>query len=86
MRQTYLDHAATTPMDPLVLQEMMPYFKEKFGNSSSIHAYGQDAKNALDVARARAAKLIGATADEIYFTSGGSQAEHNTVLGTAHTP
>ena len=82
MRQTYLDHAATTPMDPLVLQEMMPYFKEKFGNSSSIHAYGQDAKNALDVARARAAKLIGATADEIYFTSG--EANNMAVLGTAN--
>jgi cysteine desulfurase len=71
-------------MDPLVLEEMMPYFREKFGNSSSIHAYGQEAKKAIEAARARVAKLIGATADEIYFTSGGTEANNMAVLGTAN--
>jgi cysteine desulfurase len=84
MRRTYLDHAATTPMDPLVLQEMMPYFIDKFGNSSSIHSYGQEAKDAIETARARVAKLIGASPEEIYFTSGGTEANNMAVLGTAH--
>jgi cysteine desulfurase len=84
MRRTYLDHAATTPTDPLVLQEMMPYFKEVFGNSSSIHSYGQEAKGALDVARGRVAKLVGASPDEIYFTSGGTESNNMAILGTAN--
>jgi cysteine desulfurase len=84
MRRTYLDHAATTPLDPAVLEEMMPFFVEKFGNSSSIHSFGQEAGKAIDEARERVSALIGAKKDEIYFTGSGTEANNMAVLGTAN--
>ena len=83
IRKVYFDHAATTPVDPLVLQEMIPYFTETFGNASSAHSYGVEAHAAMDIARAKVAKLVGATPEEIYFTSGGTESNNLTILGTA---
>jgi cysteine desulfurase len=78
----YLDHAATTPVRPEVLEAMMPYFGPRFGNPSSMHRWGREARTALDEARERVARCIGASADEIVFTSGGTEADNIAVLGT----
>lgn len=75
-RFVYADNAATTPVSKAVLDEMMPYFTEKFGNASSIYALGRNAQRDLEDARERVAKTIGASASEIYFTSGGSEADN----------
>lgn len=75
----YLDHAASTPIADSVLQEMMPYLKENYGNPSSIHRYGRIATKAIESARKRVANLIGANPNEILFTSGGTES-NNTVL------
>jgi cysteine desulfurase len=77
----YLDHAATTPVRPEVLEAMMPFFGPRFGNPSSIHRWGRDARTALDEARERVANTLGASADEICFTSGGTEADNIAVLG-----
>jgi cysteine desulfurase len=79
MKRIYLDYAATTPTRPEVVQAMLPYFTESFGNPSSIYSYGQEAKEAVESARAEVAKLINARDEEIVFTSGGTEAD-NTVL------
>ena len=81
MRQVYLDYAATTPVDPRVLEEMLPFFAEQYGNASSVHAAGRTAREALDVARERVAALIGAVPDEIVFTSGGTEADNFALQG-----
>jgi cysteine desulfurase len=78
----YLDHAATTPVRPEVLEAMMPYFGPRFGNPSSMHKWGREARTALDEARERVARCLGATADEICFTSGGTEADNLAVLGS----
>jgi cysteine desulfurase len=78
----YLDHAATTPVRAEVLEAMMPYFGPRFGNPSSMHRWGREARTALDEARERVARCLGATADEICFTSGGTEADNLAVLGT----
>lgn len=75
-RFVYADNAATTPVSKAVLDEMMPYFTEKFGNASSIYALGRNAQKDLEDARERVAKTIGASANEIYFTSGGSESDN----------
>ena len=75
-RFVYADNAATTPVSKAVLDEMMPYFTEKFGNASSIYALGRNAQRDLENARERVAKTIGASASEIYFTSGGSESDN----------
>ena len=75
-RFVYADNAATTPVSKAVLNEMMPYFTEKFGNASSIYALGRNAQRDLEDARERVAKTIGASASEIYFTSGGSESDN----------
>jgi len=75
-RFVYADNAATTPVSKAVLDEMMPYFTEKFGNASSIYALGRNAQRDLEDARERVAKTIGASASEIYFTSGGSESDN----------
>ncbi|MDI6776941.1 MAG: cysteine desulfurase NifS [Syntrophales bacterium] len=82
MRKIYLDYAATTPMHPQVLQAMLPYFTNAFGNPSSIHSYGQEARRAVEEARERVAELIGARADEIIFTCGGTEADNFALKGT----
>ncbi len=81
MRQVYLDYAATTPVDPRVLEEMLPFFAEQYGNASSVHATGRMAREALDVAREQVAGLIGAMPDEIVFTSGGTEADNFALQG-----
>src|SRR4051812_39432732 len=77
----YLDHAATTPVRAEVLEAMMPYFGPRFGNPSSMHRWGREARTALDEARERVARCLGASADEIVFTSGGTEADNIAVLG-----
>jgi cysteine desulfurase len=83
MRKIYLDHNATTPVHPEVLEVMLPYLKEKFGNPSSIHGFGREAKVALEEAREKVAGLLGASSNEIFFTSGGTESDNLAVKGTA---
>ena len=79
----YLDHAATTPLDEQVLDAMLPYMKEKFGSASTLYAPGREADSAVEKAREQVAQLIGASASEIYFTSGGSECDNWAVNGVA---
>ena len=82
-RKVYLDNSATTRVDPEVVQTMLPYFTELFGNASSTHQWGQRAKQAMEEARHQVAQLINATANEIVFTSGGTEADNLAVKGIA---
>jgi cysteine desulfurase len=77
----YLDHAATTPVRPEVLDAMLPFYGPRFGNPSSMHRWGRDARTALDEARERVARCLGAHPDEICFTSGGTEADNIAILG-----
>ena len=77
----YLDHAATSPVRAEVLEAMLPFFGPRFGNPSSVHRWGRDARTALDEARERVARCLGASVDEICFTSGGTEADNLAVLG-----
>ena len=80
----YLDHHSTTPLDPAVLEEMMPYMTESFGNPSSLdHRYGHDASVAVEEARERVASLVGARHDEIVFTSGATESDNLALVGAA---
>jgi len=81
--QIYLDNSATTPLKKEVLDAMMPYLTEHYGNPSSIYSVGRDAKSAVEAARAKVAAAIGATPNEIYFTSGGSEADNWAIKGIA---
>ncbi|MBQ7602652.1 MAG: cysteine desulfurase NifS [Clostridia bacterium] len=83
MNKIYLDNAATTPISSEVLNEMMPYLTMGYGNPSSVHAFGREAKHALDVARARIAKSIGCDPSEIYFTSGATESNNWALYGIA---
>lgn len=83
MRRVYLDHSATTPVDPEVASLMMTYYTEKYGNPSSIHSFGQEVRNAVEEARHQVAALIGAKPEEITFTSGGTEADNMAILGVA---
>ncbi|MGB4338566.1 MAG: cysteine desulfurase NifS [Bacillota bacterium] len=83
MRRVYLDHAATTPVRPEVFEAMVPYLTERFGNPSSIHSFGREARMELDKARERVAALIGAEPQEIVFTGGGSEADNHAIRGAA---
>lgn len=85
MRRIYLDNASTTPIDPAVLEEMMPYLTEKFGNASSIHFFGQQARAAVDKARHQVASLINARPNEIVFTSGGTESNNLAIRGLVQT-
>ncbi len=83
-RPVYLDNQATTPLDPRVLDAMLPYFKEKFGNPhSSSHSFGDEAADAVEKARAQVAGLIGAEAREIVFTSGATESNNISIQGAA---
>jgi len=84
MRKIYLDYAATTPTDPEVLKAMLPYFTDRFGNPSSIHSFGQEAKAAVEKARREIASFLGAKQDEIIFTSGGSESDNFAIKGVAY--
>src|SRR5687767_7044465 len=77
----YLDHAATTPVRPEVMEAMAPYYGPRFGNPSSLHRWGREARTALDEARERLAACIGAKSDEVCFTSGGTEADNIAILG-----
>ena len=81
----YMDHAATTPCDPRVVEAMLPYFTEKFGNSGSRnHSFGWDAEAGIDTAREQAAKLIGASEKEVIFTSGSTESNNLAIKGAAY--
>jgi cysteine desulfurase len=82
MQHIYLDHAATTPLDPRVREAMEPYLGPTFGNASSVHWHGRQSKSALESARATVADAIGAHVSEIFFTSGGTEADNLAVLGS----
>ena len=81
-RYIYADHAATTAVSPEVLAEMLPYFTEHYGNASSIYKMGRESHAALNEARARVAACLGAQANEIYFTAGGSESDNWAIKGT----
>ena len=81
MKRIYFDHNATTPMTPEVLAAMLPYLTEEFGNASSIHAFGQNARGAVEQARSSVAALLGARAADIMFTSGGTESNNHAIFG-----
>lgn len=82
-RKVYLDNSATTQVDKRVLETMLPYFSEKYGNPNSLHAWGREARTAVDSARAQVAGLIGAEPKDVIFTGGGSEADNLAIKGTA---
>ena len=81
MNRVYLDYNATTPVEPEVLDAMLPYFSAEFGNAASIHTFGQTARAAVENAREQVAALIGARAQEIFFTSGGTESDNHAIFG-----
>lgn len=86
MRETrfvYMDHAATTSVKPEVIESMIPFLKEYFGNPSSLYSLGRESKEAIETAREKLAKALGAKPEEIYFTSGGTESDNWAVKGTA---
>lgn len=83
MKKVYLDHAATTPVHPKVLEAMLPYFSIKFGNPSNLHDIGRESKNAVDEARVKTAQLINAQPEEIYFTASGAESNNLAIKGLA---
>jgi cysteine desulfurase len=83
-KRIYLDNAATTPLDPMVLEAMMPYLTEKFGNPSSIYSYGRESRLAIENARKSVAKILGARPAEIFFTSGGTESSNTAINAAVH--
>jgi cysteine desulfurase len=82
-KRIYMDHAATTPVDSGIMVAMKPYFGQKYGNASSLHSFGQEAKKVLEESRTAVAKLIGSQPDEIVFTSGGTESDNLAIKGIA---
>ncbi len=80
MKAVYMDHSATTPVDPEVFNAMIPYYTDIYGNSSSVHSQGQKAHRALEQAREQVAALIGASSNEIIFTAGGTEADNQAII------
>src|SRR5215467_312547 len=81
MNRIYLDYNATTPVEPQVLDAMLPYFSSEFGNAASIHTVGQRARAAVETARDQVAALLGARSQEIIFTSGGTESDNHAIFG-----
>ena len=82
-RLVYLDHNASTPVHPEVLEAMLPYFSERFGNASSVHGFGREAREGLDLAREQIARFLRVSKDEIVFTSGGTESDNLGIKGVA---
>ena len=76
MKRIYLDNAATTPTRPEVIEAMQPYFKQSFGNPSSVHFFGKETLNAINEARYRVAQMLGTKDEEIIFVSGGTESDN----------
>ncbi|MHC1604561.1 MAG: cysteine desulfurase NifS [Candidatus Methanofastidiosia archaeon] len=83
MRRIYLDHGATTPVDDRVVETMLPYFDKNFGNASSLHTFGREAKEAMEAARQKVADILNASCKEIYFTAGGTESDNIAIQGIA---
>ena len=83
MRRIYMDHAATTPLATEVLEAMIPYFSQRYGNPSSLHSFGREARAAVEEARSEVASLLKAEPSEIYFTSGGTESDNLALKGIA---
>ncbi|OPY06116.1 MAG: Cysteine desulfurase [Syntrophaceae bacterium PtaU1.Bin231] len=83
MKRIYLDHAATTPTDPEVVDAMIPYFHDRFGNPSSLHSFGREGKVAVETARRKVAAFLGAEPEEVVFTSGGTESNNMALRGVA---
>ena len=83
MLPAYFDHNATTPLDERVLQAMLPFFRERFGNASSRHEYGRSARKAVDDAREQVADMVGAHPSQVVFVSGGTEANNLLIKGAA---
>jgi cysteine desulfurase len=81
MRRIYLDNNATTPVDPAVLEAILPFFVQEYGNASSIHGFGQKCRAAVEQARDEVAGLLNARASEIAFTSGGTESNNQAIFG-----
>jgi len=84
MKRIYMDYSATTPVDKEVMGEMAPYFGKYFGNPSSIHSFGRDAYDAIEKSRSKIADILNADADEIIFTSGGTESDNLGIMGVAY--
>ena len=84
MNRIYMDNAATTRVTEPVLQAMLPYLTDVFGNPSSVHGFGRDARKALDAARQQVADALGAKANEIYFTGCGTESDNWAIRGAAY--
>ncbi|MDO9376287.1 MAG: aminotransferase class V-fold PLP-dependent enzyme, partial [Ferruginibacter sp.] len=80
MNRIYFDNAATTALEPQVLEAMMPFFTEKFGNPSSIYSYGRETRMAIEQSRKIVAKILNAHPAEIFFTSGGTESSNTAIL------
>ena len=83
MKRIYMDHAATTPLHPAVTEAMLPFLRERFGNPSSVYTEGREVRKAVEEARGKAARAIGADPTEVFFTSGGTEADNLALLGVA---
>lgn len=84
MKIRYFDHAATTMVNPKVLEEMLPYLKEEYGNPSSLYTLGREAKKTIEEARKKVANILNCKPSEIYFTAGGSESDNMAIKGVAH--
>ncbi|MBQ7519488.1 MAG: aminotransferase class V-fold PLP-dependent enzyme, partial [Clostridia bacterium] len=83
MNRIYMDNAATTAVSPAVLDKMLPFFTNIYGNASSIHGTGRDARKALEEARRKVAEVLNCKPNEVYFTSGGSESDNWAIKGAA---
>ena len=85
MENIYFDNAATTKLDERVLDAMLPYLKENYGNASSIYKLGREARKAIEETREKVAKILNCKPSEVYFTAGGSESDNTAIKGIAHS-